>query len=206
MPALTNSQFLPYQLGTDRRCDAPEVWQAFLAQFETRYRPILNVANRLNNNPMAVVERRNPYSIEIEGSSGGPVEFDTVVIDTDGMVNLDSDPTLVTPQRPGYYYAVGIIRATGAQVGTQDLAGNIQNGFAGNTANNEDEKPSNIEFDPVAALSATQAIDIHSSAGSFWNPFAAGAGTPVPFRFTKTGSNTVPYEWVQLAVYWIRDL
>jgi len=206
MPALTNSQFLPYQVGTDRRCDAPDIWQAFLAQFEVRYRPILNIANRLSNNPMAVVERRTPFNIETEGSPGGDVQFDTVVVDTDGMVNLDFDPTAVTPTRPGYYYAYGVIRATATQIGTQDLAGNIADGYAGNVTVNDFEKPSNLEFEAIVQPDSGTPIDVLSSAGSYWNPAAVGASIPSPFRLQKFGSNTVAYEWAQLAVYWIRDL
>jgi len=56
--ALTNSQFLPYQTGADRRCDAPATWKAFLDRFETQYRPMINLATRLRSVPMAMVERQ----------------------------------------------------------------------------------------------------------------------------------------------------
>lgn len=207
MPALTNSQFLPYQTATDRRCDAPAVWKAFLERFETQYKPMLNLSARLSSVPMAMVERRRPYDIATEGSPGGDVEFDTVVIDTDGMVNLDVSPTIVTPQRPGWYWGFGWIRATRANVAVQDLKASVSGGFAGNSTVH-----GGFAGDVgVIVVNAPPALNVHAldvAVGTinYWNPDEAGAGVPDPWRLVKLGSNLVPYSFAQMAVIWIADV
>jgi hypothetical protein len=206
MVALTNSQFLPYQVGSDRRCDAPEVWQAFLAKFEQQFRPLSNLAARLAQAPIAVVERRTPWDVATLGSSGGQVQFDTVIIDTDNMVNLDLDSRSITPQRPGWYLGYGWVRSTVAQIGTDTVSLSFTGGFAGNPSNRDQADP-DVKFDVITSPpSSNQAIDIYTSVGKPWFPTEAGATVPQPWTLQKGGSNTASYDFAQMAVMWIADV
>jgi hypothetical protein len=209
MPAVTNSQFLPYQVSTDRRCDAPEVWQAFLSAFEARYRPMVNLANRLTNVPMAMVERRTPWDIATMGSPGGTISYDTVVLDTDGMVNLDADPTAITPQRRGWYLAHGFLRVRQPDLvvsGIGDLGLSFSGGFAGNFSAHNTEAGYMLTDIRIIPLFASDSIDVQSTYGFYWNPEESGAGFPDPLTMNKTGDNTTTYSFAQMAAIWIADV
>lgn len=209
MSALTNSQFLPYQTGADRRCDAPAMWQQFLARFETQYRPMINLANRLENVPMAMVERRIPWDIATMGSPGGTISFDTVVLDTDGMVDLDSDPTAITPQRPGWYLAVGLLRVTQPNLvisGLGDLGLSFSGGFAGNAAAHNTQDGYMLTDIRIVPPFDSDSVDVFSTHGLYWNPAEAGAGVPDPISMSKTGDNTTTYSFAQMSAFWISDV
>lgn len=206
MVALTNSQFLPYQTGADRRCDAPDAWRDFLAQFEAQFRPLSNLAARLSSAPMAVVERRTPWDVATLGSSGGQVQFDTVIVDTDGMVNLDLDSRSITPQRPGWYLGYGWIRALKSQIGTDNMSVSFTGGFAGNASNRDTSDPT-VEIDVITVPPFdNQSVDVYTSIGKPWFPTEAGAGVPQPWTLQKGGSNTASYNFAQMAVFWISDV
>jgi hypothetical protein len=205
MVALTNSQFLPYQTGADRRCDAPEVWQDFLAQFEQQFRPLSNLAARLAQAPIAVVERRTPWDVATLGSSGGQVQFDTVIIDTDNMVNLDFDNRSITPQRPGWYLGYGWVRSLVSQIGTDDLTVSFTGGFAGNPATRDQADPV-VRFDVITSPPGNNAVDVYTSVGKPWFPAETGATVPQPWTLQKGGSNTASYDFAQMAVMWIADV
>jgi hypothetical protein len=207
MVALTNSQFLPYQTGSDRRCDAPDVWRDFLAQFEQQFVPLSNLAARLASPPIAVVERRTPWDVATLGSSGGQVQFDTVVIDTDNMVNLDFDNRSVTPQRPGWYIGYGWIRALKSQIGVGDLMSvSFTGGFAGNASNRDSSDPV-VALDPITLpMDDNQSLDVYTSVGKPWFPTEAGAGVPQPWTLQKGGDNASSYDFAQMAVIWIADV
>lgn len=206
MPGLTDSQFLPYQLGTDLRCDAPETWEAFLTQFEARYLPLANLAARLDNVPMAVIERRTAWDFATMGGSSGLVQFDTVLIDTDGMVDLDADNLSITPQRNGWYIGYGFIRSLKTQIGTADIGLSLSGGYAANlTAHDVDDGLS--WFDVVGVMPfAYQSTDIFTSTGKPWFPDEAGAALPAPWQLFKSGDNSISYDFAQMGVFWIADV
>ena len=114
MTATTPTWAIPYATGTDRLCDGADI----TAQMALRVDAILEAFALdiafLANIPCAGVQASNTISIPTVGGSTSPhgVPWDTVNYDTDNMVNLPVDPTIITYQRSGYFIYGGAISFT----------------------------------------------------------------------------------------------
>lgn len=109
MVAYSSSFCLPCLEGTDSPCtntgtvcEPSTVWCDLVDIVEAQLNGVDSLIGRTATAiPLA----------SVTGSAifGGNVEFDTVDFDTDSMVNLDVNPTVVTPRRNGIYMAYGRI-------------------------------------------------------------------------------------------------
>lgn len=100
MPNFTPNFALPYPSASDEPCDFDEQWCDFteaidgvFTTFETglaRTYPVI---------PIAIMKQTQPLSV----SNSSPIPFDSVLIDTAGMTDIDVDPFTITIQRPGRY-------------------------------------------------------------------------------------------------------
>lgn len=105
MTACTPIYQLPYQTGSDRPCDAPDVWCDFAADVEAQLDTFDAIVDRtVDAIPMAQVRLTAPYTFDSSLISG-PVPFDTVDVDTANMVDLATSPFLITLPRFGRYGA-----------------------------------------------------------------------------------------------------
>jgi hypothetical protein len=111
MTATTATWAIPYATGTDRLCDGADI----TAQMALRVDAILeNFAEDilfLSNIPCAAVRASTTIAMVTIGGSTSPhgVPWNTVDYDTDNMVNLPADATVITYQRPGYFIYGGAI-------------------------------------------------------------------------------------------------
>jgi len=211
MVAYTNSQQLPYQTATDPRCEAASdvarqfkgVWQRFVERFETRAVPLINLSNRVANPPTAMVRRFAPADAAEDVS---PIAFDTVVVDNDGMVNLDADPYAITPRRPGIYLAYGHIRLSNF-ASPSDLECTISGGFAGNGTIHgfSDDAPGYVEIF-AADVPNSSLTDLTAYTQVYWNPDEIGANSLSPVQLSKFGTTAVRLEFASLAVAWLADV
>lgn len=106
MPNFTPVFGLPYPSGSDRPCDFDEQWcdfteaiDAVFTDFETglaRTNPVI---------PMALVRQTGPVTVGNTIS----IPYDTVVVDTAGMTDIDADPFSITITRPGRYTVNGFL-------------------------------------------------------------------------------------------------
>ena len=104
MPNTTTNFALPYPAPSDEPCDFPQQWcdftnaiDAVLDGFQTtidRTVPVIPVALLQQSSPLFVV-------------NGGAVPFDTLLVDTAGMVDMDSNPYQIIIQRTGRYTVGG---------------------------------------------------------------------------------------------------
>ncbi len=101
MVAFTANYDLPYQQGGDEPCDAPEVWCDLAdlanAAMSATHRLVDQVEPAV---PAALVSLLTPLVV-----GGDPIvlPFDTVWMDTDGMVRPETSDRFVFPSRPGLY-------------------------------------------------------------------------------------------------------
>lgn len=104
MPNTTLNFELPYPGPSDEPCDFPEQWcdftnaiDAVLAGFQTtidRTVPIIPVALLHQSESLVVV-------------NGAAIPFDTLLVDTANMTDMDLNPYLITIRRTGRYTVAG---------------------------------------------------------------------------------------------------
>lgn len=97
---------LPYQEGTDRPCDLVPVWCEFADVVEEYLIDIANTSFRTASGvPMAKVARTAEQNFAVNGFGivNSTIEFDTLVVDNDNMVDLSADQIRIFPTRAGVY-------------------------------------------------------------------------------------------------------
>lgn len=106
MVNLTPNFSLPYPSASDEPCDFAEQWcdftQAIDAMFDTFDEAVDRTVPTI---PMASIRLSTGY----DAINLNPVRFDTVLIDTAGMVDLDVDPFRINITRRGRYSVMGFI-------------------------------------------------------------------------------------------------
>lgn len=118
MPASTLIYGLPYQVGSDPPCFGPgtgcdnleSIWCDFAAIVEAQLDAVDDVVARTATSiPMAGIKlafpdgQANPSGLP---PAGNIIPFDTVMFDTDNMVQQDDDGFFITPRRNGVYLVV----------------------------------------------------------------------------------------------------
>jgi hypothetical protein len=101
------SNGLPYQLGSDRPCDAPEVWCALTAALETKLASVDTTLARLSPSvPVAKLTRSTQLDIPmtVANNSQAVIPYEGVEVDTDNMVDFATSPYSIRPRRPGTYF------------------------------------------------------------------------------------------------------
>lgn len=94
---------LPIIEGTDRPCDQGDAWCAFAETMETELdRLDAVVARTATAIPFAKVSLSAPQTYNAT-TSGSRIAFDTILDDSDNMVDLTANPGEVQAQRPGVY-------------------------------------------------------------------------------------------------------
>jgi hypothetical protein len=226
VPGLTNSQFLPYQVGTDLRCDAADpasddtkgMWRQFVETVEDRLAPLQLLANRLTNVPMALVEwHADDAGIgetvgvlnDLWNNTG--IHWNTVVVDTDNMVDLDGDPNHVTPNRPGVYQVWGMVRflnpfTIGASY-SMSLSGGAGVSEAGNGFYLSRTWTSTYFWFNTEPGTSYKPTDVTGSRQGYWNPEESG-GLIVRngFAAAVSGSNDARVSFAQMGVVWHSEL
>jgi hypothetical protein len=113
MPNTTVNFALPYPAGTDAPCDFAEQWCDFTAAIDGVFDTFQSAIDRtIPVVPVAITLMTIPTSV----FNSGLIPFDTVLVDTAGMTDMDTDPYTITIKRPGRYtVAAGILKpSTGA--------------------------------------------------------------------------------------------
>jgi hypothetical protein len=107
MPSYTPNYALPYPIASDSPCTLSDTWCAFDDAVETQLDAIDSVVARTATaTPMAIVS-----TIGLKQYSNDPnvlgsnlvVTYDSVLVDTDGMTNLNTNPQGLTIQTAGIY-------------------------------------------------------------------------------------------------------
>lgn len=103
MPNLTPNFGLPYPSGSDEPCDFDEQWCDFTAAIDEVFAVFETGLGRTNPIiPMALVSQTGPVLV----GNGIPIPYDTVVVDTAGMTDIDADPFNIRTTRAGRYTVV----------------------------------------------------------------------------------------------------
>jgi hypothetical protein len=94
---------LPIIEGTDRSCDQSDTWCAFAGALETELdRLDAVVARTATALPFAKVSLGVPQTFNAT-TSGSRIAFDTILDDSDNMVDLTANPGEIRAQRAGVY-------------------------------------------------------------------------------------------------------
>lgn len=124
---------LPYQTGSDRPCDASEVWCDFANILNSTMGGLKNTLDRIQPAvPVACVGYAGA-GITIGSPNTLVIPFNTVFADTDRMVDFDFSTRVIFPRRPGIYTisAIGTIYPLGGTAIFQYVNSAIINTFTG---------------------------------------------------------------------------
>lgn len=115
MTAYTPTYLLPYQVGTDAPCDAPDVWCALATLEDTTMKRIRDIRDRVSPAVPAAEFTTDSALVFAAGSAllgGGTqslfeVPIEVVEVDTDGMIDTDRSLARIYLRRSGVYYLMG---------------------------------------------------------------------------------------------------
>ena len=111
MTATTATWAIPYATGTDRLCDGADITAQMALRVDAILEQFAEDIQFLANIPCAAARVTTTVTVATIGGSTSPhgVPWAQVDYDTDNMVNLPVDPTIITYQRPGYFIYGGAI-------------------------------------------------------------------------------------------------
>lgn len=112
MVAFTSTQLLPYQVDSDRPCDADDVWCDFTNVLETNLVTIDETLGRVSpTRPAVRLLRSTP--VVLTGDFIVPVPWESIDFDTDNSVDLVENAFVATVDRTGAYFITGEAKVTG---------------------------------------------------------------------------------------------
>lgn len=195
MVAYTPNLLLPYQRGGDAPCDADDVWCELTRLLDTAVDGVDEILSRLTPAiPAARVRQTVPVSID-PVMFHALITFGAVDYDTDGMVDLATNPTRIVPRRSGSYLITGKCSFSGGTstepVDLIIVSGLVAGGSIGGQMND-------VLRTPIASTSYMR------------NAMMSEVGDPGSFFgwglvFTNF-TGTVTVSDADLSVYWINDL
>jgi hypothetical protein len=107
MTATTATWAIPYATGTDRLCDAASITESMARRVDDIMFAFDADVTFLHDIPAARISWTSPSSLQ-QAQTGGctspiGILYNTADYDTDNMVNLSVDTTIITYRRPGYF-------------------------------------------------------------------------------------------------------
>lgn len=186
LPCLESSDSPCTNTGTV--CEPSTVWCDLVDIVEGRLNEIDRlIARTATAIPMASVTGEDPLS---DASSPVRVTFNTVEYDTDNMVNLDLDNTIITPQRDGIYMVYGRLVTPNETVPIDGFIHQLTISSGLNTSVGEYPEVSNV---PGSFIISTQKL------------FQWRNGVNQPFQMEYLGLQA-DFVIARMSVWWVSDL
>ncbi len=198
MTGTTATQGLTYPTSGDLLRDQGKYIDILANQLETRFNLHDLDLDRSQIPPLALLQLNTPVVVDLSTGSK-PVPFDTVVVDTAGMVDLNTDNSTVFMRQKGYWNLGAYVATNGTNCtnGSLLLSGNLVN-FSMTLAN----------FGNWVHDGVTGFLAVHSSGDG-----QLASSTPEGFFVTinaPTGTcptpNNVTINFACMWAYWTRDL
>ena len=187
MPSNTTNFNLPYPNGSDEPCDFAQQWCDFTEALDGVFGTFQAAVDRtIPVIPMAIMRQTVTRSVP----GFGNIPFDTVLVDTAGMTDIDVDAIHITIKRPGRY-TVGAM-------------------FDKNSAGAPFVTAYTSVFDTPTFNAQAVLLDRGAGLSYFLNPYYSvqtfAAGDKVGLSFNVAGSTTLfAIERSWLAVIWHSD-
>lgn len=193
MVAYSSTYCLPCLEGSDSPCvntgtvcEPSTVWCDLVNIVEAQLNPIDALLSRTATAiPLASVTGSEAF-----GTFPVVVGFDTVVFDTDNMVNLDANSTIVTPQRDGVYMVYGRL-VTPNEPAPLD-------GFRHLLTISSGLDTSDAEYPEVSAVGGSFVVSTQKL-------FRWQNGVSTPFQMTYSGLQP-SFQTARMSVWWVCDL
>ncbi len=208
MVAYTSPDCLPYFgcddplcLNTGSTCEPSTVWCDFAEAVEAKLNTFDEVVQRTAGSvPMAWIQATVP-TVVLADQPSAPIIFDSPLVDTDDMVDLDTLPSSLTVNTPGLYQLVysGVGTATNGGAAAVHLDANLAP-FASLYSFNPPSFTS-VDFEiPITGLVVTPMISVvyPLAAGQSFNFAARMTGVPAP--------DNVIYSLITAGLVWLGDL
>lgn len=199
MTGTTATQNLPYPTSGDRVVDQWQHQKNLALALEDRFNAHQVDLARAANVPLIVLEQQNQRDYPTSGFSPGDelVTFDTVLVDTQGQVDLSVSTKSIPIPQPGYYRCGGYLHvvnglACSAGTGTLFLAIGNTNG-TGSTDTNQAHDGVNGEVE----VSVCSEVRFSGTNGTlFMFPSTTGVTCP----------NFISVDYARFYAFWVRDL
>lgn len=186
---------LPYITGSDRPCDQAATWCDFALAVETEFDGLDAIVDRaVDTTPFAWVRSTVPQTVLAAGTD--TISYDSVLFDTDNMVSLTADSTLVTINRTGLWDVT-----FSATVATSGVANNVGGAQFSATTSSDGWVDNGVTTPYYPSFSALLRVD--SVAG-----ISGDLVVPASIRITITLNNgaNVNVTTADLTVAWRADL
>ncbi len=191
LPNFTPNFNLPYPAATDEPCDFDAQWCDFTEAIDTVFATFqAGIDRSVPTIPIAMLQQTAPRSIlNLEETL-----FDTVVIDTAGMTDIDSDPFHIYLRRPGVYTLAAGMKFPSPNISLNGfLAVELtQTFFGGFTVSVQNQ-----------SLDRGPGVDYHISAYGAARLLPQNLGIGLTHNFGNQSVKTITSSW--LAVFWHAD-
>lgn len=187
MAQLSNTPLLgfPYPGSLDRPCDFDESWCLFTGALDDAFARFESALDRMNPAvPAAMLQLTTQISI----GNGNAIPFDTVVIDTAGMTDLDSDLYGITIPIDGRYTIAGY---------NKQLTGGLLNQQISMTVGSPSTGIQHLILDRNVALGYGNVVD--------FDVFSFAAGDRITMTTFESGTTARTLLEAWMAVYWHAD-
>jgi hypothetical protein len=178
---------LPYPNGLDAPCDFDESWCAFTGAIDDVFTKFEQAINRTTPAvPFAMMQLTTQITI----GNNNIIPFDTVVADTAGMTDLDSDLYGITIPKTGRYsMAFYFLQATGGVVNGQIVGtmGGVTSGFT------------------ISHQILDRGAGINYGCTTDWEAATLLQGDRITMSTFESGANSRTLIEAWMAVYWHAD-
>jgi len=191
---------IPVVEGADDPCDIGDTLCAIAEATEVQLNLLDAVVARTDTTiPMVWVRTTTPFSIiETSGSEETPAPFDTVVVNTDNMVNLTADTNTVVINTSGLYAVWMYMEGTATAAGPNAL---LQEDLTFSLAIAADN---NMEPRIVFVDGAVNQLQQSSALGVM--RFTAGDSLSMNVNINGFTNDVVRIDTVELGLAWLSDL
>lgn len=190
MPGTTATQKLTYPTSGDNLRDQATYLATLAKQVDARVKANADILARQLNRPCAIIDCTTPSTISTTVST--PIQFDTVVVDTAGLVDLSLDRRLITLNSTGYWLLGCYVDFSGTPGGSNcttngaiNLKINCDNGTPSTWSNYV--KDFNVVHSYVCCAGLTQ-VTSPSAPGKVYLTGDIANGTGCTFSLTTTAA------------------
>jgi hypothetical protein len=206
MPTITGTQNLTIPVSTDFVEDQWSYHAQMAKQMEQRYNLHDSDAARYSPAPLTIVDCTiqaiYPTSVADNNQYDTMIKFDTIMVDTAGMANLDVVPWALTPQETGMYHFSCYVKILPSGCSTGGLATlNLSARGAAGTVFSTGSAGQGVEMNSAGTTSVSLAGDIAVTV------LGKAFGHPI-IGFFGAGCTTQQYTpvYARFGMYKVRDL
>lgn len=203
MPTTTGTQNLTVPVSTDNIEDQWSYQAAMAGQLEQRFNSHDADVARYNPRATAIIDataiRNYPNPVTDNNQFDTMIRFDTVMVDTVGMVDLESNPWAVTPIETGMYHFNCYVKVLPSGCTTGGVQARLQSIGTGTVSVNSTASQS-------AEVALTGSTSVNWAGEFLVSKLGSSVGFVIVSFYGGSCAQTFTPVYARLGVYKVRDL